>query len=259
MKFASFLQKNCDLPFPVKTKVFEGALLPAITYSCKAWLSGRSTWSPVAVIVRSAVKSFLGVRVSTPNDLCYVELGMPSLESHVKQAQAKFFQKMLSDRRGLTHDPFWHVWKLCQSENTPAYRYIMELVENDRDFITDEQQSLATRVRESTKTKSVAYRDIMNPMLSVHPAYAGAVPEYERIAFFRFRLFSDNMIAERARWTSQDIVCECGDAPAFERHLLVDCKNKESMRKDADLDFSSIPRLWESEARKIVDFIYELF
>ena len=81
----------------------------------------------------------------------------------------------------------------------------------------------------------------------------------KRIAFSRFRLFSHNMIAERARWTSQDIICECGDAPASERHLLLDCKNKESIRKDAGLDFSSIPSLWEGEARKIVDFINELF
>ena len=67
------------------------------------------------------------------------------------------------------------------------------------------------------------------------------------------------MIVERARWISQDIVCECGDGPASDRYLLLDCKNEESMKKDADLEFRSIPRLWEGEARKIVDFIYELF
>ena len=259
MKFASFLQKNCDFPFPVKQKVFESALLPAIMYSCEAWLSGPSTWSPVAVMVRSAVKSLLGVRVSTPNDLCYVELGISSLESRVRQTQAKFFRKMLTDRRGMADDPFWHVWELCKGENTPAYRYIINLVENDRDWIADEKQSLAGRVRESTKTKTVAYRDVMNPTLSVHPVYTGAVPEYKRIAFSRFRLFSHNMIAERARWTSEDIICECGDAPASERHLIFHCKNKERLRIDADLDFSSVSSLWECETRKIVDFIYELF
>ena len=47
----------------------------------------------------------LGVRLTTCNDLCYVESGYVLLKAIVRSKQRKFFVKMYNDRFNLIDDP----------------------------------------------------------------------------------------------------------------------------------------------------------
>ena len=49
----------------------------------------------------SLVKSLLGVRISTPNDLCLIELGYPTVKGRIQQAQSRFFRKIIREREGM--------------------------------------------------------------------------------------------------------------------------------------------------------------
>ena len=40
-KFIAFLDKNFDLPFVVKKRVFDACLLSAMLYGCESWLNGN--------------------------------------------------------------------------------------------------------------------------------------------------------------------------------------------------------------------------
>ena len=91
-KFISFLDKNSDIPFIVKKRVFDACLLSAILYGCESWLNGDL--KPVCKIYNWALKCLLGVRPTTCNDLCYIETGYASLKAIVKSRQRKFFAKM---------------------------------------------------------------------------------------------------------------------------------------------------------------------
>lgn len=72
LKFVSFLKKNRDVPFYVKRRIFDAALMSSILYGCESWLDGDL--KPVIKLYNWGIKQLLGVRISTCNDLCYCEV-----------------------------------------------------------------------------------------------------------------------------------------------------------------------------------------
>ena len=102
LKFVNFLKKNNDIPFAVKRRVFDAALMSSLLYGCESWLN--ADLRPMVKLYNWAIKQLLGVRLTTCNDLCYVELGLPPLKDLVKAKQRKFFSKMWSERSGMVDD-----------------------------------------------------------------------------------------------------------------------------------------------------------
>ena len=94
LKFFAFVAKNGNFPLWVKKKVLEAAIVSAILYSCESWLS--NSVKVIGRLYMSLVKSLLGVRISTPNDLCLIELGYPTVKGRIQQAQSRFFRKNYS-------------------------------------------------------------------------------------------------------------------------------------------------------------------
>ena len=89
LKFVSFLNKNRAIPFPVKLKVFNAALMSSVLYGCEAWFN--ADLKPVEKLYNWAVKQLLGVRMTTCTNICYVELGLPPLKYLVISKQRNFF------------------------------------------------------------------------------------------------------------------------------------------------------------------------
>ena len=73
-------------------RVVDAALIAAILYGCEAWLN--ADLRPVTKLYNICIKQLLGVRTTTCNDMCYVELGYPPLKNLVLSRQRKFFYKM---------------------------------------------------------------------------------------------------------------------------------------------------------------------
>ena len=91
-KFIAFIEKNSDLPFIIKKRIFDACLISGLLYGCESWLNGDL--KPVIKLYNWALKRMLGVRLTTCNDLCYVESGYVSLKAIVRSKQRKFFVKM---------------------------------------------------------------------------------------------------------------------------------------------------------------------
>jgi hypothetical protein len=72
-KVIMFLKTNTDLPFFMKKKVVQAAFNAAILYGCESWLG--SSCSEINTLYMSGIKALLGVRCTTANDLCFIELG----------------------------------------------------------------------------------------------------------------------------------------------------------------------------------------
>ena len=172
MKFVSFLGKNCDFPFWVKWKVMDSALLSAILYGCEGWILNSAVVAQKYYL--EIVKALLGVRTSTPNDTCLIELGLPSVTARVKAAQQKFIRKLIRERQGLTDDPFMAVWNLCSKANTKGARYLRDIMSH-ADHIKLDFESHRQNILSSTRTKSLTYVNL-NPELSVHGMYRDADP-----------------------------------------------------------------------------------
>ena len=92
-KFVSFLNKNNDIPFIVKKRVFDAVLMSTILYGCESWLN--ADLRPVVKLYNWAIKLLLGVRKTTCNEICYLELGLPPLKDLVRNKQRRFFSRML--------------------------------------------------------------------------------------------------------------------------------------------------------------------
>ena len=96
LKFISCVNKNNDIPFVIKRRVFEAVLTSTLLYGCESWLTGAIR--PVTKQYMWWIKQMLGVRkTTTPNDLCLIELGCPPLQALVNQKQRKFFSSISSN------------------------------------------------------------------------------------------------------------------------------------------------------------------
>ena len=91
LKFVSFIKKNNDIPFYVKRRVFDAALMSAFLYGRESWLTGNL--KPIITsLYNRRIKELL--RRSTCNDVCYIEAGYSSLHQIVKKKQHSVFRKM---------------------------------------------------------------------------------------------------------------------------------------------------------------------
>ena len=84
-KFIAFLEKNCELPYIIKKRIFDACLMSALLYGCESWFNGDL--KPINKIYNWSLKQLLGVRFSTCNDVCYLESGYSPLSAIIKNKQ----------------------------------------------------------------------------------------------------------------------------------------------------------------------------
>lgn len=77
------------MPFLVKKRVFDAAVTTLLLYGYESWLN--CDIKAVEEQYKWCIKQLLGVRKTTSNDVCMVELGLPSLRALIKQRQRIFF------------------------------------------------------------------------------------------------------------------------------------------------------------------------
>ena len=260
LKFEAFVQKNSDLPFVGKRKVFDAALMTAILYGCETWLADCAF--PIASpLYLSCVRCLLGVRKTTASDLCLLEAGLPTLPQRVKALQKQTLRKLRDQRQGMEDDPFAYALHKAEQARTPCARYI----EAVQDYSPqDDADALQRRIRESERTKFATYRTLMNPDLVPHVLYTcSATKEHERIATTRFRLSSHNLAIERGRWSRvppDSRVCPCGPIQN-EQHVFTACR----LNSDTRIMFSNhvlqLPDFFletNAEAAELCHICYEL-
>ena len=71
-----------------------------------------------------ALKSLLGVRKQTPNNIVLIEAGADPLKDKVWKQQKNFLQKKLQD----VDEPLTKVYRLCERENTKGYRHLQKVL-----------------------------------------------------------------------------------------------------------------------------------
>ena len=259
LKFFSFIAKNFNFPFWVKRKVFEAALLSAVLYSCESWL--ENGLGDLQKLYTSLVKALLGVRVSSPNDLCLLELGIPSVVGRIRQAQKRFFSKMIVDRK--VDDPFAFVWEMCTNSKTRAAKYVTNLL-NEENIIDNDMDTIRWRVVNNTGSKFAMYVNV-NPELTPHPLYRFTGPHYEsdRVIFTRLRLLSHDLAIEKGRWSRiprENRLCPCGHVQT-EEHIVCYCNQSAHVRgQHLNINFQSLCEFFDhpnlSELSSVCGAIY---
>ena len=143
----------------------------------------------------------LGVRKTTNNDICLVELGMPPLRALVKAKQRKFFNKMWLERKDLDNDPLMHAMRIVLNYNDSISRYLTDLTSIYINDVAEAQHNLKTKILNSDSNRLLFYKTI-NINLTVHEIYSTniKVNEIERISWTRLRLSAHSLAIEKGRW-----------------------------------------------------------
>ena len=122
-KFRLFCAKNQSMPFPYKKKVVDAVISTKILYGCESWLT--ENLKSIESLYMGALKSLLGVRKQTPNNIVLIEAGADPLKDKVWKQQKNFLQKKLQD----VDEPLTKVYRLCERENTKGISTPSESVE----------------------------------------------------------------------------------------------------------------------------------
>ena len=257
-KLCIFMNTNKDIPFIAKRKVVEAAFNAAILYSCESWLD--TSFQMMNSMYMTAIKLLLGVRTSTPNNLCLAELGMPPLSALIKHKQAMCIRKLIQTRRDIANDPFMFAFELTRTGNHRMYNHINSILEGDTSLETA-LSNLRANIQASDKTKCVTYSRI-NPTYTIHEVYSntGNIPEYIRLAFTRLRLSSHRLRIETGRWSRlarEQRLCECG-LVQDECHVMCDCPRTQVLRTSYDKPVIFPKVLIEAKDINDFKFIYDV-
>ena len=238
-KFGMFVRRNTGMPYSLKVKVLNAALMSSMLYGCEAWLTKNV--AQVAKHYTTALKLLLGVRSSTTNVLCMVESGRPELSSIILKKRCTFINTFSKNASG--DEPLVHALTICRNANTKMYRMLMHAKNyiGDPEIHNLEKLRSHCLARSSNSTKINTYLE-MNPYLSTPSIYtspANTVPDYLRVSYTRFRLSAHRLQVETGRWTRTPRhlrVCTCDHVSLQdERHTLFHCKITAQIRTDYDM------------------------
>ena len=193
-----------------------------------------------SVKILHITNALLSVRMQTPSDLVYLELGVPSAESMITQRQRDFIAKL---QRSPSYDtsPLKYAADLAVRLNSPMGKHLKMLYNTLQDPVSSFLVSLETRVRTATTTRNTVYLSI-NPDLTPHSMYSSSipVPEMYRIAMSRLRLSSHYLRIETGRWSRiprEERLCQCQEDIQTEQHVLLNCPRTLHIRQQ----FPAVP------------------
>ena len=236
VKFVSFLKKNNDIPFIVKKRVFDAALMSAVLYGCESWLS--ADLKPITKMYNWALKTLLDVRMTTCNDVCYIESGNPPIQAVIKNKQRKFLRSIWRERAQFNDDPLILALRTAMGARYNTKDYVQGLINMDVNDVDIAMTELRHKMQHTTSSRRKTYLEI-NPSLCAHSIYLKQqnVPEKDRIAFTRFRVSSHSLAVEVGRWNRrgrgrlplEERVCVCGDIQT-EVHVVQYCTLTQNLR-----------------------------
>lgn len=236
MKFVSFIKKNNDIPFIVKRRVFDAVLMSSLLYGCESWIG--ADLRPVVKLYNWAMKALLGVRKTTPNIVCYAELGYPTLPDLVRLRQHKFLNNMWMERHNMHDDPLNFTMNKVISLNTNVGKIVETMTRSDVPSMSSLIDNVHVAIRTANGSRCNVYKEI-NPDLGVHSIYKDkhAINDLQRISFTRFRLSGHSLAIETGRWNRrgrgrlpiEERLCECGLVQT-ERHVVEQCHKTQYLR-----------------------------
>ena len=258
-KFGIFIRKNQNMPYHLKLKVFNAALISAMLYGCETWLTNNLV--SVSKHYMTCLKLLLGVRTTTPNELCMIEAHQPEMASIIMKRRCGFINNYLEKATG--DEPLIHIFELCKNANTKMYKLLQTAKDYHGDPTIHSMESLKRkcRMKQLTSTRMATYLEI-NPELSDHKIYTDPtcyVPDQLRISFTRLRLSSHRLRVETGRWTRiprEQRVCSCDrQSLQDEVHVLLNCTLTNTIRTKYDIRVTSIKDLLDIPTKILCTFI----
>ena len=237
--------------------------MSTILYGCESWLNGDI--KPINKLYM-CIKQLLGVRKTTCNDLCLLELGYPPLRSLILSKQRKFFSGMWRERKEMFDDPLSHAIRTTLNNNTLTSKHIRDLISNDVNDIVNAMEDLKSKTISSESNRVKMY-NIINPDLAVHQIYKAKlkINESERISWTRLRVSAHSLAIEEGRWNRrgrgrlpvEERLCSCGQIQT-ERHVVEDCARTLNIRQRYHLSTLENLFIERTNAATVCTIVHEI-
>ena len=259
IKFYSFLNRNPDLPFPIKKQIAESCVFSSFLYGSETWFT--ENFGKAETLYMKIIKALLDVRNTTCNDTCLFEAAMSSLKAVIKQKMKKYLQVKIPTLEN--EDPLYKAIELNRSSNTKSLRVINRLLNDTSNVINEDRQIRAEMLKQSSSTKRVTYCSL-NPTLKSHNIYKkDTIKEYKRIAFTRFRLSSHKLKVETGRWgrvPRENRTCTCLEGGIQdESHVVFICNRTRHLRIKYHIESHSLEDLYNDMTEEnLCDLFYDL-
>ena len=150
------MRKNESMPFSLKKRVLEACFMAAILYGSESWFTDSLVL--VEKYYHAAIKMVLGVRHSTPNLLCLLEIGLPDMATFVLERR-----DLITSTR---EEPLWKIYELCKAQNTKGSQFLNDALYCNGILRTEAREKMAAACRERalTATRYSTYLPL-NPRL----------------------------------------------------------------------------------------------
>ena len=159
--FYSWLAVNQDTPFIVKLLVLYNCLFATILYSCEVWTNLDDLAEKLGLLEKKALKSIMGIKPSTPDDIIYHELDIADIVSTIRDRQYNFYTKLMKHDENVA--VVMGVWNLYNSKvdnaNEGIIHYYQKLQPKNRE---NNKIDRSARINASNQTMTQRYREISN-------------------------------------------------------------------------------------------------
>ena len=224
--FYSWLAVNEDTPFNVKLLVLYICLFATILYSCEVWVNLDDLTEQLMLIEKKALKSCLGVKMTTPDDIVYQELNRADIISIIRDRQYNFFTKILKHEESAA--VVKGIWNLYQNKvdagSGGIIEYYQSLQSKNKESNREQRKN---RINSSEMSMTVRYRDVSTLQ---YPSilYDSFVIEKYRTVITRWRLSCHSLRIETGRYQRPSLprnerTCTVCNILEDEHHALFVC------------------------------------
>ena len=231
IKFGNFCRKNYLAPFDVKLDVLNTCVTAALLYSCETW--GDSHFKQLEVLHRHGLKTALGVRKCTNNEIVYTECNEFPLQVRIAKQQLKFW---ITLKEYLQQNPEHYLNRLINlAADYPYISYYrnLEITHTDPPTCEKTLKDAIKTIRDETIREAFARDENsklgtyfqVNPTLQ-KPTFNDKI-EFQRICITRYRTGSHNLAIEKGRMNGSiardERLCPCNSDTQTIRHVLLHC------------------------------------
>ena len=213
-------------------------MFAAILYSCEAWGNVDEIADEILLTERKALKRYLGVKNSVPNDIIYHELNIPDIIAKIMKQQQKFFAKimLLEPEQAIVRqlvDKYSADEDYIQDQNSFLAHYLrlyadhMDSNTTHNNIVECNMRERCDRLQAGETTKISLYKEITN-MEHNSILYQSFVNDELRMNITRWRLSCHKLQIETGRYTvpitpRNERLCKICTVVEDELHALFHC------------------------------------
>lgn len=227
-KYYEWLHLNHETPFQIKLHVLYSCFFSTYLYGVEAWFKISKFSNKLLSLERKFLKSLLGVKSGTTNELIYLEIHRNDIMNVIESRQIKFARKLLT----LTDSDAIVKKVLYACRNLEVHKYYSDLQNASCTPIND----IAIRInsiQNQSSTHISRYKNLINTDLN-HIIYESFLPEKLRVTITRWRLSSHDLNIEIGRHKHiprENRFCpNCLNSIEDEEHVIYHCPIYNTIR-----------------------------